>query len=195
MSFYQHPGTYCNIAIYYNTFKHNMQYCINLYCFTPNFHHTLLQYVKCFWYNISNFWTSTSSQYQCTNISNHDITINTWYIRRHSLYELYTYQRSQQYQLLPSYLDWTFSEVVVCQHFPQQQIYTQQHHMGSLHYSKNWFFALYEKPLTTNEFSLSFLQYFKTANPHCSPNNDSTFTTPSAITHTCKYILLTRVAE
>ena len=35
-----------------------------------------------------------------------------------------------------------------------------------------------EKPLTTNEFSLSFLQYFKTANPHSSPNNDSTFTTP-----------------
>ena len=56
----------------------------------------------------------------------------------------YTYQRSQQYQLLPSYLDWTFSEVVVCQHFPQQQIYTQQHHMSSLHYSKNWFFAQFQ---------------------------------------------------
>ena len=35
MSFYQNPIKYCNMAIYCNTLKHNTQYSINLYCFTP----------------------------------------------------------------------------------------------------------------------------------------------------------------
>ena len=36
MSFYQNPIKYCNMAIYCNTLKHNTQYSINPYCFTPN---------------------------------------------------------------------------------------------------------------------------------------------------------------
>ena len=36
MSFYQNPIKYCNMAIYCNTLKHNMQYSIDPYCFTPN---------------------------------------------------------------------------------------------------------------------------------------------------------------
>ena len=36
MSFYQNPINNCNMAIYCNTLKYNMQYGINLYCFTPN---------------------------------------------------------------------------------------------------------------------------------------------------------------
>ena len=34
MSFYQNPTKYCN------TLKHNTQYSIDLYCFTPNIHLT-----------------------------------------------------------------------------------------------------------------------------------------------------------
>ena len=36
MSFYQNPIKYCNMAIYCNTFKHNTQYGIDPYCFTPS---------------------------------------------------------------------------------------------------------------------------------------------------------------
>ena len=36
MSFYQNPIKYCNMAIYCNTLKHNTQYGIDPYCFTPN---------------------------------------------------------------------------------------------------------------------------------------------------------------
>ena len=36
MSFYQNPIKYCNMAIYCNTLKHNTQYSIDLYCFTPS---------------------------------------------------------------------------------------------------------------------------------------------------------------
>ena len=36
MSFYQNPIKYCNMAIYCNTLKHNMQYGIDPNCFTPN---------------------------------------------------------------------------------------------------------------------------------------------------------------
>ena len=36
MSFYQNPIIYCNMAIYCNTLKHNKQYGIVPYCFTPN---------------------------------------------------------------------------------------------------------------------------------------------------------------
>ena len=38
MSFCQNPIKYCNMAIYCNTLKHNTQYSIDLYCFTPNTH-------------------------------------------------------------------------------------------------------------------------------------------------------------
>ena len=36
MSFYQNPIKYCNMTIYCNTLKHNMQYGIDLYCFTTS---------------------------------------------------------------------------------------------------------------------------------------------------------------
>ena len=36
MSFYQNPIKYCNMAIYCNTLKHNTQYGIDPYCFTPS---------------------------------------------------------------------------------------------------------------------------------------------------------------
>ena len=35
-SFYQNPVKYCNMATYCNTLKHNMQYDIDPYCFTPS---------------------------------------------------------------------------------------------------------------------------------------------------------------
>ena len=35
MSFYQNPIKYCNMAIYCNMVKHNTQYDIDPYCFTP----------------------------------------------------------------------------------------------------------------------------------------------------------------
>ena len=38
MSFYQNPIKYCNMAIYCNTLKRNIQYGIEPYCFTPNMH-------------------------------------------------------------------------------------------------------------------------------------------------------------
>ena len=34
--FYQNPIKYCNMAIYCNTLKHNMQYSIDPYCFIPS---------------------------------------------------------------------------------------------------------------------------------------------------------------
>ena len=41
MSFYQNPIKYCNMAIYCNTLKHNTQYGIDPYCFTPSSPHTV----------------------------------------------------------------------------------------------------------------------------------------------------------
>ena len=41
MSFYQNPIKYCNMAIYCNTLKHNTQYSIDLYCFTPSWQSAL----------------------------------------------------------------------------------------------------------------------------------------------------------
>ena len=35
---YQNPIKYCNMAIYCNTLKHNTQYGIDPYCFTPTTH-------------------------------------------------------------------------------------------------------------------------------------------------------------
>ena len=36
ISFYQNPIKHCNMAIYCNTLKHNTQYGIDPYCFTPS---------------------------------------------------------------------------------------------------------------------------------------------------------------
>ena len=36
MSFYENPIKHCNVAIYCNTLKHNTQYSIDPYCFTPS---------------------------------------------------------------------------------------------------------------------------------------------------------------
>ena len=41
MSFYQNPIKYCNMAIYCNTLKHNTQYSIDPYCFTPNYYNII----------------------------------------------------------------------------------------------------------------------------------------------------------
>ena len=45
MSFYQNPIKYCNMAIYCNTLKCNMQYGIDPYCFTPNVYTYIHLYV------------------------------------------------------------------------------------------------------------------------------------------------------
>ena len=53
MTSYQNPIKYCNMAIYCNTLKCNMQYGINPYCFTPS-----ASFLKCL-NNTSTLCTST----------------------------------------------------------------------------------------------------------------------------------------